>query len=202
VGRALDNQDASEQKKFNTVSKIFFGSLLLHFLMLTFFSFQHTQKSWIRLAGIPVTSNSEAHTLKWLLFYFKACLPYTKSKWLSYPVIQGLSTRYSWPLYCIQNLNQGSKLNHKPRTLIQIGPKSCTYILVQIRTKNLSNRASLTSTFNGISSLTSLKTQDHKTIILIGHKPSSDKTENVNLHNPLNHIINICLSIKASVFKK
>ena len=105
-------------------SKFLWLSAFKIFLMLTFFSFQHTQKSWIRLAGIPVTSNSESHILKWLLFYFKACLPYTKSKWLSYPVIQGLSTRYSWPLYCIQNLNQGSKLNHKPRTLIQIEPSS------------------------------------------------------------------------------
>ena len=149
-------------------SKFLWLSAFKIFLMLTFFSFQHTQKSWIRLAGIPVTSNSESHILKWLLFYFKACLPYTKSKWLATPLLKA-SLLYTKSKSRLKTQSQ-TKKSHSNWT------KSCTYILVQIRTKNLSNRASLTSTFNGISSLTSLKTQDHKTIILIGHKPSTDKT--------------------------
>ena len=126
-------------------------------------------------------------------------------------LLQGLSTVYQikmigYPLLKTSLLYTKSKSRLKTQSQTKNShanwTKSCTYILVQTRTKKLSNRASLTSTFNGISSLASLNTQDHKTIILIGHKPSTDKTWNVNLHNPLYHIIDICLSIKASVFKK
>ena len=126
-------------------------------------------------------------------------------------LFQGLSTVYQikmigYPLLKTSLLYTKSKSRLKTQSQTKNShsnwTKSWTYILVQTRTKNLSNRASLTSTFNGISSLTSLKTQDHKTIIMIGHKPSTDKTWNVNLHNPMYHIINMCRSIKASVFQK